>query len=149
MQAAPVAGGGAIVDSGGGASGNFAEMTAFFRAERAHLEAIVKELTTDAKAERQNLEAQLESQKQELLEQRQTDAVLQLRDQQLALLQARLEAMHASRLLSDEELYRVEDVIADSDVAEPESDQLPQLVVLSQKMKSDAAFARQVRRKFV
>ena len=109
----------------------------------------MKELTTDAKAERQNLEAQLESQKQELLEQRQTDAVLQLRDQQLALLQARLEAMHASRLLSDEELYRVEDVIADSDVAEPESDQLPQLVALSQKMKSDAAFARQVRRKFV
>jgi hypothetical protein len=60
-----------------------------------------------------------------------------------ALLQRRLEAVHAANLLSDEELYAVEDVVADGDEAS-----IAALISLSAKLVADAAFARQLRRKY-
>ena len=72
-----------------------------------------------------------------------------LRDQQLIALQARLEALSAGKLLTDDELFAVEDVIADSSVEASGDDQVAMLLALSARMASDSAFARQLRRKVV
>jgi hypothetical protein len=71
-----------------------------------------------------------------------------LHHQQLLALQQRLEVVHASKLLGDEELYAIEDLIADS-TEEDEGDRVAALISLSSKMVADGAFARQIRRKFV
>ena len=83
-------------------------------------------------------------------------------DEQLSVLQARLEAVHASKLLSDDEFFLLEDLVAD--FVELQSlgtitkemlgtfeaaAKLHKIVILSEKMASDAGFARQIRRKFV
>ena len=78
-------------------------------------------------------------------------------------LQARLESLHAAKILSDEELYALEDVIADDAEAAlgegakggaQEEEEAVQggvscMVALSGRMAGDAAFGRQLRRKFV
>ena len=71
---------------------------------------------------------------------------VRVRDQQLLALQSRLESLHAAKLLADEELFAVEDIIADCDA---EDDRVSALVALSGKMAADKAFARQLRRKYV
>ena len=68
-----------------------------------------------------------------------------LRDQQLVALQARLGALHEAKLLGDEEVFAVEDVIADCDA---QDDRVSALLSLSAKMATDKAFARQLRRKY-
>ena len=85
---------------------------------------------------------------------------------QVVALQARLESLHAAKILSDEELYALEDVIADDAEAalgegakggaqeEEEEEEAVQggvsrMVALSGRMAGDAAFGRQLRRKFV
>eukprot|EP01045_Picozoa_sp_COSAG04_P004169 COSAG04_NODE_177_length_21403_cov_37.154807_10_plen_116_part_00 len=68
-----------------------------------------------------------------------------LRDQQLVALQARLDALHQAKLLGDEEVFVVEDIIADCDAHD---DQVSALLSLSAKMVTDKAFARQLRRKY-
>jgi hypothetical protein len=84
-------------------------------------------------------------------------------DAQVASLQSRLEALHAAQLLSDDEFYRIEDCVADFLDATASFDVVTmevvnasdaartahKLVMLSEKMPTDAAFARQARRKFV
>lgn len=73
----------------------------------------------------------------------------QLRDHQLTLLQSRLEALNAAKLLADEELFALEDAIADSVEASDGDDRTPRMVALSGRMAADAAFSRQLRRKFL
>ena len=84
-------------------------------------------------------------------------------DQQVEAVTARLQAVHAAQLLSDDELFAVEDAIADflevkaaCGVVTPmivntqdAAGKVHKLVVLSGGMADDAMFARQVRRKFV
>ena len=69
-----------------------------------------------------------------------------LRDQQLAALTSRLEAMLASKLLEEEEMFAIEDILAD---CAPEDDRVTALIDLSSKMTAERAFARQLRRKYV
>ena len=76
-------------------------------------------------------------------------AAARLRDQQLVALQARLEALGAAKLLTDDELFAVEDVIGDSSGEASGEDQVTMLLALSARMASDSAFARQLRRKVV
>jgi hypothetical protein len=76
-------------------------------------------------------------------------AAARLRDQQLIALQARLEALSAAKLLTDDELFAVEDVIGDSSGEASGEDQVAMLLALSARMASDSAFARQLRRKVV
>jgi hypothetical protein len=78
-------------------------------------------------------------------------AAARLRDQQLVALQGRLEALSAAKLLTDDELFAVEDVIADSTGSGEASgdDQVTMLLALSARMAMDSAFARQLRRKVV
>jgi hypothetical protein len=64
------------------------------------------------------------------------------RDEQLAALQARLEALHAAKLLGDAELCAVEDIVADG------GDQVAALLGLSGRMAGEGAFSRQLRRKY-
>ena len=77
-------------------------------------------------------------------------------EEQLAALQARLQALHDAQLLTDEERDAVEDTVADcieametAVVSAPELDQVRKMIVLSERISADAAFARQLRRKFV
>ena len=54
--------------------------------------------------------------------------------------------LHAAKLLlADEELYAVEDIIAEEDDADG---RVAALITLSGKMAGDGAFARQLRRKY-
>ena len=84
-------------------------------------------------------------------------------EEQLATLQSRLEAMHAAQLLTDEELFSLEDCLADyfelkatysvvtAEMLHANADavKLLKLIVLSEGLGKDAAFARQARRKFM
>ena len=83
-------------------------------------------------------------------------------DAQVEALARRLEALHAAKLLSDDEFGRLEDCVADGIEAtadcgaltreavqsSPAMSSLHKLIVLSEKMPQDAMFARQARRKF-
>ena len=93
-------------------------------------------------------------------------------DTQVKALQTRLEALHAAQLISDDELFVLEDIVADfveleastmpamrpitleavhtsaGDACAPAA-KLLKLVALSERLATDAAFARQARRKFV
>jgi hypothetical protein len=82
---------------------------------------------------------------------------------QIEALEARLEACHSSKLISDDELYSLEDTVADYLEAKAAFDvvtthvasanhavaKLHKLIVLSEGLSKDETFARQVRRKFV
>ena len=142
------------------------EMVTFVREQRHHDD----KLRQEAKAERQELEAKMEAKVDKLIEdaaerqRREMEEKIEAvearvakveRERQLAALpglQARLESLHASKLLTDDELYTLEDVIADS--FEEEGSQggsggrVAKLVVLSERVAGDAALARQLRRKF-
>ena len=103
------------------------------------------------------LEGRLEQQQEELAKQhkeldehREHALEVRLREQavnskMVGLLQVRLDALHSAKLLEDEEVYTIEDIIADS---ETDDIRVSQLIALSDKMKSDKAFARQLRRKY-
>ena len=100
--------------------------------------------------------ARQETEKQRLEAERLRQEVAQARvrseERQLPALQSRLQSLHASKLLTDEELYILEDIIVDS-LEEGEGgggggEQVAKLVALSGRMAGDAALARQLRRKF-
>ena len=143
------------------------------KADRAEMEARLER-------QRQEMEAKMEQQRKEMeLQQAALKAELTLQltvpppapattDEQLAALQARVEGLHATKLLTDEELFALEDLVADyveltasvtdgvitKDMiyAMPTAgvaSKLDKLVGLSAAMAGDAAFARQVRRKFM
>ena len=151
------------------------------------LSALFKEIRHDAKAERDEMEAKMETRLAQARAEMETKAKADMdalreemtpREQQPAIsdgelitLQARLEALHAAELLAEAELFAVEDLVADFvelQATVPDGGVLSQeaiysavggscapavklhkLVRLSNKMGSDAAFARQVKRKFV
>ena len=82
---------------------------------------------------------------------------------QLVALQARLEGLHMAKLLSDDELYVFEDMVADFVEHRSEmgivtlqaihknenANKLMKLVAVSESIVADGAFARQARRKFL
>ena len=92
----------------------------------------------------QAAEARVRSEMAERARQVSAHEALQAR---LQTLQARLLVLHAAKLLTDDEMFAVEDIIADSDESQ-DAQQASALVSLSSKMVADAAFARQLRRKF-
>ena len=80
---------------------------------------------------------------------------------EVSVLQVRLEALHSAKLLTDEEMFAMEDIIADSFDDQDHEDEddggsrvvacekVTSLVTLSGRIASNASFARQVRRKYV
>ena len=161
----------------------FREERAQFREERAQFEAKLdaqraqfeakldaERAQCDAKldAQRQAWEARLETQRQEL--EKACAAKLEAQRQSCELrfehcralearelrLQARFEDLHASKLLSDDELYILENLVVDnleesaiaSEGGECHSI-VGSLVRLSERVASDAGLARQLRRKYI
>jgi hypothetical protein len=114
----------------------------------AKLEAKLEAQKTEAGAQRRALETKMEALRDEAVEVRVRDAQLQLYGQQVTALQARFEALHAAKLLTDEELFALEDAIADAVEAPDDDDRVARMVALSARMASDASFSRQLRRKF-
>ena len=161
-----------------GASGSFAELSAFMKEMLERDDRAKQEMLERDDRAKQEMEAKVEQAKREaradmdqLREQmtppEQSPAIS---DDELAALQARFESLHAAQLLTDEELYASEDLCADfvelqASVLDggvltmdaifravrhtPAALQVYKLVRLSGSMASDAAFARQLRRKFL
>ena len=143
-------------------------MSMFMKEQQALLLERDDKAKQEAKVERaeqkREMEAKMAEQKQEmeakLSEMAPQEAVS---GQQIEALTARLEAVHAAKMLSDDELFAVEDCIADfidvkascgvvtMEVANTHRavGKVQKLVVLSEGLTSDAMFARQVRRRFV
>ena len=144
------------------AGSSFVEMTAFFREERAHLESKQEQQELKAEQQRQELEGKLEQQRQTIeslqaqLAARPQPAMEVVDEEQLAALQSRLQAMHGSKLLTDDELFSIEDAIVDCVEAMPtagasasEVEKAAKMLLVSSKVASDSTLARQLRRKFL
>jgi type IV secretory pathway VirB10-like protein len=123
-------------------TGSFAELTAFFSKERERAEA--REAKLEAKLEQLLKDAQPPMAK---------DAVS---DERLGALQVRLHELHEAKLLTDPELYKAEDAFADcidallsstTTIAHPAVDRVLKMIGLSERMKTDASLARQLKRK--
>lgn len=99
--------------------------------------------------QRHKFEAKLEQQRKDLEVKVEHLTRLLQSDRHLPTLQARVESLHAAKLLSDEELYAIWDVIADSVDTMSDDTRVLQLVELSARMLSDTAFSRQLRRKML
>ena len=129
---------------------------------------IRREMEAGQKATEAKAKADLEKLREEMTPPEPAPAIT---EEELATLQARVQALHAAQLLADEELFVAEDLCADylelqasvpsGGVLTQEAIQtcvghsyaaaakLLKLVRLSAGMASDAAFARQLKRKFV
>ena len=127
-------------------------------AERDELEAKMEQRLQQQRAEHR---AEMDQLRAELVKQKELVSA-----EQLVALQARLESLHSAQLLTDDELFALEDLCADflemqtaaGGVLTPEvahsspasaAARLAKLVGVSEGLASDAAFARQARRKFV
>ena len=125
--------------------------------------ALEAKLKAMAEAEKHELRQEMERHVAEIREQLQPPADA-ISEGQLSSLQTRLQALHAAKLLSDDELYTLEDLTADYlefrcsvggvvTVAMTQVDEsagkLLKLVALSEGTVADATFARQARRKYV
>lgn len=74
----------------------------------------------------------------------------QLLHSQLEALHSRLEALHTANLLEEMEFFGLEDVITDAAAeAAVDDDRVSQMAALSARLTGDAAFVRQLRRKFL
>lgn len=123
------------------------------------------EMDTRLETQRAEMRAEMEKQRQELTPAPPQEAISA---GQLAALQARLQAMNQAKLLDEEELFALEDLCADfaelksisvggvmtkemvlASPALVAAATLCKLVGVSEQIAGDAAFARQVRRKFV
>ena len=111
--------------------------------------------------QRQQMQEQMQEQRQQIDELKAPQEAISA--QQVQALTARLEAMHAAKMLSDDELFAVEDCVADFVEAKASCEVVTmetvntvravgkahKLVALGEAMPGDGMFARQLRRKFV
>ena len=134
------------------------EMLQDQRLHDAQLQAKLQQQLAENEKQRREIK-QLEAKVQELTRPAEVGSA-----QQVDALLARLGALHAAKLLSDEELFAMEDCVADFLEARAACDvvtaeiihanaevmgKLHKLVMLSEGLPNDAVFARQLRRKFV
>ena len=132
-------------------------------AHEAKLEAQRQQIETQREVYEAKLEKQLEKQRLELesqAEQRLKDAVPPavadvISEEELDVLQERVQALHAAQLLEDDVVEQLEDIIADcievwptADAREQSVDKVLRMLRLSEKIKVDASLARQLKRKF-
>ena len=127
------------------------EMEAKLEAQRSEFEAKLSECKAKLDEQRQKYEAKLEQLQAEAIEARvEATAVFA---NQIASLQARLEALYDAKLLQDDEMHIIEDKVADAIGAAGTDDIAREcakkMVKLSDGIASDKMFARQLRRKFL
>jgi hypothetical protein len=132
------------VGSASASGGSFSEMVAFMREEREFLVSALEK-------QRAGMQALLDHERSGKERERQQNT----KRAQIATLHRRVQALHATQLLTDEELYRFEDIIADDcevddgDGGDGGDGRVAQMLALSDRMVVEAAFVRQLRRKFV
>ena len=122
--------------------GNFDAMASFLTEQQDKLVSLLREERETAERQRQEMEAKAERDRAELQAKLDVQRDDKLREERVVALQARLDAMHAAKLLADAELYAVEDIVADG------GEQVAALLELSGRMVRDSAFSRQLRRKY-
>ena len=164
MQASPQPA--AVLPAGGTiAAGSFTELSAFMERQQALLLEQQKEARLEMETKIAEAKADMDQLRSEMTA-RDRQAIA---DEQLSALQARLGALHTAKLLTDEQLFAAEDLCADfvelqatvpggvltqsmihsTAVQSGSAAKLHKLVVLSATMACDAAFARQLGRKFL
>jgi hypothetical protein len=140
-----------------------AEMEAKLERQRAEIEAQRQEYEAKLEAQRQEMEAKLEKQREgclATLEAHRLDAKNYVSDAQLDSVQERLDSLHQAKLLSDDEMFSLEDTLAhfikcrsSVTVAPGETgaaaDRVRQLVGMCEGVSKDGMFARQLRRNFL
>ena len=152
-------------------------MIGFMREEREHMKDERTEMEARLEAQRKEAEAQrqeaaaakLEAQRKEVADQKKEIEKSKLRsaarprlaaevigEEELAAMQSRLQALHTAKLLTDEELYCLEDTIVDciemmptAAASSPEVEKVAKMMLVSANVPGDATLARQLRRKFV
>ena len=159
--------------SPGVAQGTFSDTVAFMREERETMEVKMKEQRLEMEAKLEEQRREIERLRQDLFESQVREQAARAQSERLApheaistaqvqALSARLAALHAARLLSDDELFGLEDCIADFVEAKGSAvDVLAmplttisavgtvcKLAMVSESVAQDAMFARQLRRKF-
>jgi hypothetical protein len=124
-------------------------MISFMREER---EMILSAMET----QRQQMETLLEQERQQNIKLREQALCRDKEQAQVALLLSRVQALHTAQLVTDEELYRIEEIIVDgceideaADGAGAGDGQVTKMVALSGRLSMDGVFARQLRRKFL
>ena len=127
------------------------------REEKMEAKQEARDAKMEAKFELQRQEIDLQRQEMERLReeakpQRASDAIT---DESLDALQSRLQELHAAQLLSEEEMVNIENAIADCIDLLPTAlctdstvDKVAKMINMSGKMKNEASFARQLRRRF-
>ena len=135
-------------------------MTEQLQLQRDHDAKVRAEMEAKLQAQKQ-ADAKLERQREEtesLREQaRVRTAAEAISEEQLEALQSRLVALHEAKLLTDEESDTAEDITIDclellgkapmTTLENPAVDKVRTMIVLSEKVAADRAFARQLRRK--
>ena len=132
--------------------------------EMSALVSLTDKIRADMKAEKEEMLAQAKADTEASLEKLREELTPRevVTDTQVKALQTRLEALHAAQLISDDELFVLEDCIADffeakglavvtSEMASTHAavGKVLKLIVLTEGVERDAPFARQLRRKFM
>ena len=123
--------------------------------QRHALELKLEEQRRESEAKAQQLQRELEQLQVESAA-RPPLAVDKIDEEQLAALQSRLQSMHGAKLLTDDELFCLEDAIVDCIEVMPtagasavEVEKGARMVLVSSKVQSDSTLARQLRRKLL
>jgi hypothetical protein len=112
---------------------------------QARMQAKVEEQMKESLTHQREVESLRQQHAQKVSEMHAVATQAKLRNQQLVVLQTRLERMHASKQLTEAELYSIEDIIVDS--GDGEEGAAAELIALAERVPGDGSFARQLRRK--
>ena len=106
--------------------------------------------------QRQQMQTLMEQERQQNIKLREQALCRDKEQAHVALLLSRVQALHTAQLVTDEELYRIEEIIVDgceideaADGAGAGGGQVTKMVALSGRVTMDGVFARQLRRKFL
>ena len=138
-------------------AGSFSEMVSFMREERETMMSAMEQQRQDAEAKLEAHRHEAEAQKREA--DARASAKTCVSEAQLEALQARLDALHQAKLLTDDEVFKLEDCVADfiecssslsASSAElvAAAEKVRKLAGLSERVVRDGMLARQLRRKF-
>ena len=135
--------------------------------QRDHDEKVRKEMEAKLEAQKKETEGKLDALRKEADDQKKENEKLRaaarprlaeevIGEEELAALQSRLQSLHDAKLLTDEELYSLEDAIVDcievmptAGASSPEVVKVASMLLVSAKVPGDRVLARQLRRKFV
>ena len=138
-------------DGGGEPRGSFVDIIAFMREEREHM----RQIMLDSEKQRQRQQQEYEKIIEQLKE-RPKPAAEVIDEGQLAALQTRLQSLHDAKLLTDEELFALEDLIVDcievmpsASMSTPAVEKVARMLLVASKVGGDGMLARQLRRKFL